>query len=33
VSDAGTPESTRTFIRTEQERWRGLVAELGMEAQ
>jgi tripartite-type tricarboxylate transporter receptor subunit TctC len=33
VSDAGTPESTAAFIRTEQERWRGLVQELGMEAQ
>jgi len=33
VSDAGTPESTQAFIRSEQERWRGLVAELGMEAQ
>ena len=33
VSDAGTPESTQAFIRTEQERWRGLVAELGMEAE
>jgi tripartite-type tricarboxylate transporter receptor subunit TctC len=33
VSDAGTPESTQAFIRAEQERWRGLVAELGMEAQ
>jgi tripartite-type tricarboxylate transporter receptor subunit TctC len=33
VSDAGTPQSTQAFIRAEQERWRGLVAELGMEAQ
>jgi tripartite-type tricarboxylate transporter receptor subunit TctC len=33
VSDAGTPESTQAFIRSEQERWRGLVTELGMEAQ
>jgi tripartite-type tricarboxylate transporter receptor subunit TctC len=33
VSDAGTPESTQAFIRAEQERWRGLVAELGMETQ
>jgi tripartite-type tricarboxylate transporter receptor subunit TctC len=33
VSDAGTPESTMAFIRSEQERWRGLVQELGMEAQ
>jgi tripartite-type tricarboxylate transporter receptor subunit TctC len=33
VSDAGTPESTQAFIRFEQDRWRGLVAELGMEAQ
>jgi len=33
VSDAGTPESTQAFIRGEQERWRSLVAELGMEAQ
>jgi tripartite-type tricarboxylate transporter receptor subunit TctC len=33
ISDAGTPESTQAFIRSEQERWRGLVAELGMEAQ
>ncbi len=33
VSDAGTPESTQAFIRAEQERWRGLVTELGMEAQ
>ena len=33
VSDAGTPESTMAFIRSEQERWRSLVQELGMEAQ
>ena len=33
VSDAGTPESTGEFIRTEQERWRVLVQELGMEQQ
>jgi tripartite-type tricarboxylate transporter receptor subunit TctC len=33
ISDAGTPESTQAFIRSEQERWRGLVNELGMEAQ
>jgi tripartite-type tricarboxylate transporter receptor subunit TctC len=33
VSDAGTPESTQAFIRSEQERWRGLVTELGMEPQ
>ena len=33
VSDAGTPESTQAFIRSEQERWRGLVGELGMEAE
>jgi tripartite-type tricarboxylate transporter receptor subunit TctC len=33
VSDAGTPESTWSFIRSEQERWRNLVQELGMEAQ
>jgi tripartite-type tricarboxylate transporter receptor subunit TctC len=33
VSDAGTPESTANFIRAEQERWRVLVQELGMEAQ
>ncbi|MBX9846320.1 MAG: tripartite tricarboxylate transporter substrate binding protein [Xanthobacteraceae bacterium] len=33
VSDAGTPESTQAFIRGEQERWRNLVTELGMEAQ
>jgi tripartite-type tricarboxylate transporter receptor subunit TctC len=33
VSDAGTPESTQAFIRSEQDRWRGLVTELGMEAQ
>jgi tripartite-type tricarboxylate transporter receptor subunit TctC len=33
VSDAGTPESTWAFVRAEQERWRGLVNELGMEAQ
>jgi tripartite-type tricarboxylate transporter receptor subunit TctC len=33
VSDAGTPESTAAFIRAEQQRWRGLVQELGMEAQ
>jgi len=33
VSDAGTPESTAAFIRDEQERWRGLVQELAMEAQ
>ena len=33
VSDAGTPESTGAFIRAEQERWRSLVQELGMEAQ
>ena len=29
VSDAGTPKSTGAFIRSEQERWRGLVKELG----
>ena len=33
VSDAGTPDSTAAFIHSEQERWRGLVTELGMEAQ
>ena len=33
VSDAGTPEATQAFIRSEQERWHGLVAELGMEAE
>jgi tripartite-type tricarboxylate transporter receptor subunit TctC len=33
VSDAGTPESTAAFIRAEQERWRTLVNDLGMEAQ
>jgi tripartite-type tricarboxylate transporter receptor subunit TctC len=33
VSDAGTPESTAAFIRAEQERWRTLVHDLGMEAQ
>jgi tripartite-type tricarboxylate transporter receptor subunit TctC len=33
VSDAGTPVSTGAFIRAEQERWRILVPELGMEAQ
>jgi tripartite-type tricarboxylate transporter receptor subunit TctC len=33
VSDAGTPESTQAFIRSEQERWRRLVSELGMTAQ
>ena len=33
VSDAGTPESTAQFIKGEQERWRDLVQELGMEAQ
>ena len=33
ISDAGTPESTWSFIRSEQERWRGLVQELGMEPQ
>jgi tripartite-type tricarboxylate transporter receptor subunit TctC len=33
VSDAGTPDSTAAFIRSEQGRWRDLVKELGMEAQ
>ncbi|MFL6799263.1 MAG: Bug family tripartite tricarboxylate transporter substrate binding protein [Xanthobacteraceae bacterium] len=33
VSDAGSPESTAVFIRSEQERWRSLVQELGMDAQ
>ena len=33
VSDAGTPELTGAFIKAEQERWRSLVQELGMEAQ
>jgi tripartite-type tricarboxylate transporter receptor subunit TctC len=33
VSDAGTPASTAAFIRSEQERWRELVAESGMKAQ
>jgi tripartite-type tricarboxylate transporter receptor subunit TctC len=33
VSDAGTPELTQAFIRSEQERWRGLISEAGMEAQ
>jgi tripartite-type tricarboxylate transporter receptor subunit TctC len=33
VGDAGSPESTQAFIRSEQQRWRGLIAELGMEAQ
>ena len=33
VSDAGTPELTAQFIKGEQERWRDLVQELGMEAQ
>jgi tripartite-type tricarboxylate transporter receptor subunit TctC len=33
VSDAGTPESTGAFIRAEQERWRSLFQEAGMEAQ
>jgi tripartite-type tricarboxylate transporter receptor subunit TctC len=33
VSDAGTPESTASFIHSEQERWAGLVKELGLAAQ
>lgn len=33
VSDAGTPESTGEFIHAEQERWRALVQEVGMEPQ
>ena len=33
ASDAGTPDSTAQFIRREQERWRAMVQELGMEAQ
>jgi tripartite-type tricarboxylate transporter receptor subunit TctC len=33
VSDAGTPESTWSFIHSEQVRWRALVQELGMEPQ
>jgi tripartite-type tricarboxylate transporter receptor subunit TctC len=33
ASDAGTPESTAQFIKGEQERWRGMVEELGMEPQ
>jgi tripartite-type tricarboxylate transporter receptor subunit TctC len=33
VSDAGSPESTWSFIHSEQVRWRALVQELGMEPQ
>jgi tripartite-type tricarboxylate transporter receptor subunit TctC len=33
VSDAGTLESTWNFIKGEQQRWRGLVQELGMQPQ
>jgi hypothetical protein len=32
-SGASTPESTAAFIRTDQERWRGLAKELGIEPQ
>jgi len=32
-SGASTPESTAEFIRRDQERWRGLVKELGIEPQ
>jgi tripartite-type tricarboxylate transporter receptor subunit TctC len=30
---AGTPESTAAFIRADQEQWRGVAKELGVEAQ
>jgi tripartite-type tricarboxylate transporter receptor subunit TctC len=30
---AGTPESTAQFIRKEQDRWRALAQELGVEPQ
>jgi tripartite-type tricarboxylate transporter receptor subunit TctC len=33
VSDASTPDTTGTFIHSEQERWGHLVNELGMQAQ
>jgi tripartite-type tricarboxylate transporter receptor subunit TctC len=32
-SDAGTPDAADAFIRKDQERWRNLVAELGIEPQ
>jgi tripartite-type tricarboxylate transporter receptor subunit TctC len=32
-SGPGSPEATAKFIRTDQERWRGLVKELGIEPQ
>jgi tripartite-type tricarboxylate transporter receptor subunit TctC len=33
TSGAGTPQSTGAFLRAEQERWRNLVAELGLQPQ
>lgn len=33
VSDAGTPESTAAFIKSEQERWKGLAEELELQPQ
>ena len=32
-SDAGTPDAADAFIRKDQERWRNLIAELGIEPQ
>jgi tripartite-type tricarboxylate transporter receptor subunit TctC len=32
-SGSGSPEATTEFIRADQERWRGLVKELGIEPQ
>jgi tripartite-type tricarboxylate transporter receptor subunit TctC len=33
VSDASTPDTTETYIHSEQDRWGHLVSELGMQAQ
>ena len=33
TSGAGTPQSTGAFIAREQEKWRGLAQELGIQPQ